>query len=362
MKKRTIVLILLAALFVSGARADAINSLRLSEVAVGDSLEHSGWVEIQNTSWGTQNLGGFYITNNPAALDETLTPPQRMQYMHLIPTGNPLTSVAPQNCLLLYADGHDNIGILHLNFTLQPGDIVAIYNGNGKDLVDSLTIPLFLKPNQSWAKDFSDGKWAICGKPTPTLANNYEQAKRNNKIAEFKEKDPYGIAMAIMAMGIVFACLILLYVFFKLFGYILNRQSANTNDDGAKVNGKGAIANAFCAMVNGNGAKVNGKNAKVNGKNAKVNGKGVIANAMGAIAGSNAASSATSSEEKVAALMAVADATAGTGSEQMDMALIALALEDELAHDEESGVITIQRSPSPWADKALPMEEGLLRP
>lgn len=304
---------MLTALFVSGAWADGIKSLRLSEAAVGDSLEHSGWVEIQNTSWGTQDLGGFYITNNPAALDPSLTPPQRMRFMHLIPTGNPLTSIAPQNCLLLYADGHDNIGILHLNFTLQPGDIVAIFNGNGKDLVDSLTIPLTLKPNQSWAKDFEKGVWAVCGKPTPTLANNYEQAKRNNKIAEFKEKDPYGIAMAIMAMGIVFACLALLYVFFKLFGYVLSRKEDKQNSS---------------ADSSGNGF----------------------------------GSAQSVDEAKVAAIMAVNDATAGTGDEQLDMALIALALEDELAHDEESGVITIRQSPSPWADKALPMEEGLLRP
>lgn len=327
MKKRTFVLAILTVLFVSGAWADGIKSLRLSEVAVGDTLEHSGWVEIQNTSWGTQDLGGFYITNNPAALDESLTPPQRMAYMHFIPTGNPLTSIAPQNCLLLYADGHDNIGILHLDFTLQPGDIVALYNGNGKDLVDSLTIPLFLKPNQSWAKDFKKGTWAVCGKPTPTLANDYEQAKRNNKIAEFKEKDPYGIAMSIMAMGIVFACLILLYVFFKIFGYVLNRQQDNQTASAASSNGGSA----------GYGTKA--ASARINGK-----------------------ATSAADEAQVAALMAVADATAGTGDEQMDMALIALALEDELTHDDESGVITIRRAPTAWADKAIPMAEGLLRP
>lgn len=311
MKKRTAVLIALTALFVGAARADGIKSLRLSEVAVGDSLEHSAWIEIQNTSWGTQDLGGFYITNDPAVFNENLTPPQRMQRMHLIPTGDPATAIAPQNCILLYADGHDNIGILHLNFTLQPGDIVAIYNGNGKDLVDSLTIPLYLKPNQSWAKDFEKGTWSLCGKPTPTLANNYETAKRNNKIAEFKEKDPYGIAMSIMAMGIVFACLALLYVFFKIFGYLLTRNEDKTET----ANGTSATGGAH---------------------------------------------SAQNDDARVAALMAVSEATSGTGNEAMDMALIALALEDALVHDEESGVITIHQTPSPWADKAIAMEEGLL--
>ena len=292
----------------TGALADGLQSLRLSEVCLGDgSTGSTAWIEIQNTSYGTQNLGGFYITNDPAALNKELTAPQRIRKMHLIPTGNPITKITPQNCIVLYADGNDNLGLQHTEFTLQAGDIVAMFSGNGIDLIDSLTIPDDLAIGKSWAKDFKKDAWHVCDRPTPTQANDYEQAKKNNKIAEFKEKDPYGIAMTIMAMGVVFSCLLLLYLFFKFFGKLFSH--------GSEATAPAPSANA----ADGN------------------------------------------AEATVAAIMAVSEATSGTGDENLDIALIALALQTELAHDEESGVITITPTSSPWADKAEQIAAGVLR-
>lgn len=304
-------MIALLTLLPMGSLADGLQSLRLSEVCLGDGSEGTAWIEIQNTSYGTQNLGGFYITNNPAALDEKLTAPQRIRKMHLIPTGNPITKITPQNCIVLYADGNDNLGLQHTDFTLQAGDIVALFSGNGIDLIDSLTIPEDLTAGKSWAKDFKKDMWRVCDRPTPTQANDYEQAKRNNKIAEFKEKDPYGIAMAIMAMGVVFSCLLLLYLFFKFFGKLFRRMDS----DSAPA---AALADTGKRKAADDGATV-------------------------------------------AAIMAVTEATAGTGDEDLDIALIALALQAELAHDEESGVITINPSASPWADKAEMIAAGMMR-
>ena len=295
-----------------GTLADGLQSLRLSEVCLGDgSAGSTAWIEIQNTSYGSQNLGGFYITNNPAVLDKELTAPQRIKKMHLIPTGNPITKITPQNCIILYADGNDNLGLQHTEFTLQPGDIVALFSGNGIDLIDSLTIPEDLAAGKSWAKDFKKGTWRVCDRPTPTQANDYEQAKKNNKIAEFKEKDPYGFAMAFMAMGVVFSCLLLLYLFFKFFGKLFHRM--DSSDATATT-----LADASKRKATDDGGAV-------------------------------------------AAIMAVTEATAGTGDEDLDIALIALALQAELAHDEESGIITINPSTSPWADKAEMIAAGMMR-
>ena len=292
-----------------GASADGVKSLRLSEAAIGDSAGTGAWIEIQNTSWGTQNLGGYYITNDPAVFTTELTAPQRIATMHLIPTGNPITKITPQNCILLYADGHDNLGLQHMNFTLHPGDIIAIYSGNGIDLVDSVTIPADITATQSFAYNSKDNVWTVCDKPTPTLANDYETAKKNNKIAEFKEKDPHGFAMAIMAMGVVFGCLALLYIFFTIFG---------------------KVANLF--------SEKKFKLIKISTK----------------------AKASKNNEETVAAIMAVTEATSGTGNENLDVALIALSLQAEMAHDEESGVITIKPTKSAWADKGDQIEAGML--
>ena len=292
-----------------GASADGVKSLRLSEAAIGDSAGTGAWIEIQNTSWGTQNLGGYYITNDPAVFNTELTAPQRIAKMHLIPTGNPITKITPQNCILLYADGHDNLGLQHMNFTLHPGDSIAIYSGNGIDLVDSVTIPADITATQSFAYNSKDNVWTVCDKPTPTLANDYETAKKNNKIAEFKEKDPHGFAMAIMAMGVVFGCLALLYIFFTIFG---------------------KVANLF--------SEKKFKLIKISTK----------------------AKASKNNEETVAAIMAVTEATSGTGNENLDVALIALSLQAEMAHDEESGVITIKPTKSAWADKGDQIEAGML--
>ena len=304
---KIVILSALLTLLCLNASADGAQSLRLSEVATADSTECGPWIEIQNTSWGTQNLGGFYITNNPAVFNTQLSAPQRIEKMHLIPTGNPITAITPQNCILLYADGNDNLGLQHLNFKLVPGDVVALYSGNGIDLIDSITIPADLKAGQSWAKNFDTNTWALCKRPTPTQANNYEQAKKNNKIAEFKEKDPHGFAMAIMAMGVVFSCLLLLYIFFKIFGKAFSRTTSEPSQ-------------------------------------------------------ADTPSPATDSDAgaRVAAMMAVTEATSGTGDENLDIALIALALQAELAHDEESGIITICPTTSPWADKAEQIAAGML--
>ena len=306
---RLVTLITLAVLCLTTARADSARNLRLSEVAVGDSTGNGAWIEIQNTSWSTSDLGGFYITNDHTVFKQ-MPAPERIAKMHFIPTGNPITEIAPQNCFLLYADGNDNLGLQHTDFTLQAGDIVAIYSANGIDLVDSLTIPDDLTVGKSWAKNFDKGTWYVCDRPTPTLDNNYVEAKKNNKIAEFKEKDPYGIAMAIMAMGVVFSCLLLLYIFFKIFGKFFSRADKGGNAQAAKP-------------------------ATIDQR-------------------------ANNADATVAALMGVIEATAGTGDENLDVALIALALEAEFAHDEESGVITIKATPSPWADKAEQIAAGTL--
>lgn len=315
--KKIVTLAALLMLFFIGASADGSKSLRLSEVALGDSANGGPWIEIQNTSYGTQNLGGFYITNNPKALDKTLSAPDRIKLMHLIPTGNPITKVTPQNCIMLIPDAKDNLGIQHLNFQLKAGDTIAIFSGNGVDSIDCVIIPADLQLGQSFARDFQakEGaeEWSVCQKPTPTQANDYETAKHNNKIGEFKEKDPHGFAMAIMAMGVVFGCLILLYVFFSIFGKIARKLSEAPAATTGPSNTPAAV--------------------RING---------------------------TAGEAEVAAIMAVTEATAGTGDENLDIALIALALADELAHDEESGIITIAPVQSPWASKSEQIALGML--
>lgn len=43
-------------------------------------------------------------------------------------------------------------------------------------------------------------------------------------MARLKQDDPHGFGISILCMGVVFLCLALLFVFFKIFGFVADRQ------------------------------------------------------------------------------------------------------------------------------------------
>ena len=184
----------------------------------------TSWIEIENTSYSTHDIRNCFLTINPAVLDKTMSAPEREKLMSLIPAGDPRTSLAAKQRITFFADGHVNRGTLHLNFTLPVGEPFTIYffDGNAVDLLDSVRVEA-LPAGSSYAR-VKDAQWQVleADKVTPNAPN---VAFSNDKIKEFKEKDPHGIAMTLMCMGVVFSCLILLFVFFHIFGWAMNRAA-----------------------------------------------------------------------------------------------------------------------------------------
>ena len=258
--------------------------------------EASSWIEIQNISYSTHNIRGCFLTTDRSVLDENLSAPERIAKMSLVPAGDARTNITAKERITFFADGHVNRGTLHTNFKLVPGEdnFIALYDGNGVDLLDSITVPACLTAGCGYAKN-AEGEWEIVAndKLTPNAPNSNEQ---HNKIAEWKEKDPNGIAMTVLSMGIVFSCLILLFVFFYIFGWVLNRI--------AKLNRVKAIR------------KIHDQAAKV-----------------------------------------VVMAKEGTETKGIEMenyvAAITLALHEYMGnmHDVESGVLTIQHHQTEWESK-----------
>lgn len=191
--------------------------------------EAASWIEILNTSYTTHDIRSCYLTNNRAVLDENLSAPERIDMMSLIPKGDDRTNLAGKKRITFFADGKVNRGTLHLNFKLEPGkdNWIALYDGNGITLLDSMTVPC-LEKGHSYARVFDKEAdayvWEITqsSEVTPNAPNDVNN-RGEDKIAEWKRNDPYGVAMTIISMGIVFLCLILLFVFFHIFGWILNR-------------------------------------------------------------------------------------------------------------------------------------------
>jgi len=183
------------------------------------------WIELANTSYTTYNVRGMFITTNPKVLDKSLSAPERIKLMSVIPSGEDRTAMGARKHLLLFCNSNPAEGKLHLSVKvpLSQSVWIALYNGNGVELIDSVTVPA-LAADQSYAR--VNGLWSVKGIESVTPGIENFIATNETKVEKFKREDPHGFAMAIMAMGIVFTCLATLWIFFTLFGMLMRHMEA----------------------------------------------------------------------------------------------------------------------------------------
>lgn len=221
-KKKIGIFITLVAVVCLGLNAQRATSLKINEVLVTNEQNyqddyglHNAWIEIFNTSFASVNIEGCYLTNDK---DNPTKYP--------IPKGDVLTLIKPRQHILFWADGMPNRGTFHVSFTLDPSkeNYIALYDSNGKTLIDEITVPAGMLADQSYARE-EDGSanWVIKGggeHSYVTPSTNNMTLDKNEKIENFKKHDADGFGMAIIAMSVVFIGLILLYVSFKIVGNI----------------------------------------------------------------------------------------------------------------------------------------------
>lgn len=223
MNKKILGIFLFAAFMVSSVWAQGRKGLRINEVLVTNENNYqddygcqSAWIEIFNTTFGTVDVRSCYLTND-----------RNNPKKYPIPKGDVLTEMPPRQHVLFWADGKPNRGTFHVNFTLDPDkdNWIGLYDSNGRDLIDSVTVPAGIPTDHSYAR-YEDGvgHWVIKGGNEQsgyvTPSTNNITLDKNVKIDMFTEHDPFGVGMAIMAMAIVFAGLLLLYLLFRLIGQI----------------------------------------------------------------------------------------------------------------------------------------------
>lgn len=205
-------ILLLALLLATGAQAQRVTSMRINEVLVinddnfvDDYGKRSAWIELYNTSAGTVNVGGCFLTNDP-------NDPKK----YPIPKGDVLTRISPRQHVLFWADGMASRGTFHMNFRLDPekDNYIALYDSDGKTLVDDMTIPAGQKADVSYGRKV-DGRdeWVYFTKVTPSTNNLTLDS--NEKIDNFKAKDSLGVGMTLTAMAVVFIGLLFLFLIFK---------------------------------------------------------------------------------------------------------------------------------------------------
>ena len=329
MSKRVLTLILLCAILALPTLAQGRKNVRINEVMVQqDSTGGNGWIEFYNSSYSTNAVEKMFVTTMSqdevkshikAVTDTSKVKPnkvliewckERPTEIYEIPRGDERnTKIAPRTHFVMEADGDVKAGTFHLPFTLKAGqdNYIALYDVNG-DLVDEVTIPATLKPGETYAIE-KEGRlpsvlgddqtqWTVKdGKDlnTAITKGNYNAREVNENIERFREEDPHGYWIALLAMSVVFSALALLYICFKLFGKFASRNLSA--EDKPKV------------------------------------------------------------DEPVVA--PIADTTAKGGLNDEAMAAICFALYQHLnAHDEESGVLTLTpRDGSTWATKPGLMRE-----
>ena len=219
--------------FAQGAHDFEITEVYIAHDGETDGLQDeygdvTSWIEIENSSYTTHDIRNCFLTTDETVLDKSLSAPAREAKMSIIQKGDERTVLKGKQRITFFADGNINRGTLHTNFVLKPeagkdSIFIALYDGNAVDLLDSLRVPTNLSPGSSWAK--IDGVWKEV-KHDQITPNSPNKAGGNaDKIKEWKEKDPHGLAMTVLSMAIVFFCLLLLYVFFHLFGWIINRMN-----------------------------------------------------------------------------------------------------------------------------------------
>jgi hypothetical protein len=211
---------LIGALFLLGplltTRAQSALDLRINEVLVyndsnyvDDYGMHSPWIEIFNSAYNSVNMGGLFLTDD-------MSNPKK----YMIAKGQQLTVIPARSYLVFWADNNTTRGILHLNFTLKPGVTIALFDANGKTLIDSVTIPMNISRNVSYGRKM-DGidEWKCPEKTTPNSNNDTSPVVSAGE--EFKKFDPSGGGMAAIAMGVVFTALAMLFILFKTTARIL---------------------------------------------------------------------------------------------------------------------------------------------
>lgn len=212
------------------AQMDA--SIKLNEVMTRNEsslIDEYGarntWVEIANISHSTYNIRGMFLTTDRSVLDKKMSVPERISRMSKIPNGDVRTNLSGQQLIVFQLGSHPTQGSLHLSVKVYETEPtwIALYNGNATQLIDSITVPV-LNPDQSYARiayNSTATDWEVksADRVTPGIWNVTTVSE--SKVEKFKREDPYGFGMALMAMGIVFFCLALLWITFSLFGLLM---------------------------------------------------------------------------------------------------------------------------------------------
>ena len=230
MNKNKILLSGLLLASTSGIMAQGAKNIRINEVLTNNTTsiqdeygQREAWIEMENTSFTTYNIRGMYFTTDRSVLDPNMSVPERIKRMSVIPSGDSRTQIGGRQHLVFFCNSNPAQGKLHLSLEVPVSEPlwIGFYNGNATELIDSVSIPA-LAADQSYARHGNDWSIKSAENVTPGIENFIKTDE--TKDAKLKREDPHGFGITLLAMGIVFFCLAVLFLFFWLFGLIMRHM------------------------------------------------------------------------------------------------------------------------------------------
>ena len=228
MIRKTIILALATLASALMLRAQNVSDLIISEaLAEPDSTgildgygRRGGWIELYNTSTGTVNFGGCFLTDDRSNLKKSI-----------IPKSDNRTKLGPRQVVLFYASGNSADGTFYAGFTLQPGSSIYLVSNDGHTIIDSLKVPETLPCGKSVMKLADDLRQKHFlpveepADPSPAILNGSQAG--GSKAQRMAETDPHGFTLSIVSVSVVFSALaILWFLFWLLFERPAKRKAA----------------------------------------------------------------------------------------------------------------------------------------
>ena len=214
----------------SGLMAQGAKNIRINEVLTNNTTsiqdeygQREAWIELENTSFTTYNIRGMYFTTDRSVLDPNMSVPERIKRMSVSPSGDTRTQCDDRQHLVFFCNSNPAQGKLHLSLRVPVSEPlwIGFYNGNATELIDSVSIPA-LAADQSYARHGNEWSVKSAENVTPGIENFIKTDE--TKDAKLKREDPHGFGITLLAMGIVFFCLAVLFLFFWLFGLLMRHM------------------------------------------------------------------------------------------------------------------------------------------
>ena len=217
--------------------AQSQSDMRLNELLIHNETNfeddfgfHNGWFEIFNTSFGTVNIGGCFLSNDPDNLKK-----------YIIPKGDVLTQIKPRQHILFWADNNPYHGTFHINFTLEESDTIYFVASDGRTVIDKIAVPKNLGVDQSYGR-IEDGIGSTDGvMPWTSPSTNNAGVDEETKSQIMAREDPGGWILTLTAMLVVFCALIILCFIFKFTGHIATRKQQQRSTAATAGSGETAV-------------------------------------------------------------------------------------------------------------------------